>query len=57
MKTPRKEHKCSDCGRPVYQGVLCAECWAKRQPKAPERRTVELIPDPYTLMIALSRLR
>jgi len=21
---------CTQCGAPIYQGVLCAECWAKR---------------------------
>lgn len=22
--------KCQDCGNPIYQGVLCANCWSKR---------------------------
>lgn len=30
-ETPRKfDNRCDDCGKPIYQGVLCASCFTKK---------------------------
>ncbi len=43
---PAARPNCCKCGRPIYQGVLCAECWAASafpdQPTAPSAPPIEI---------------